>query len=444
MDQTIQPAPVAHTRSRRAFLKGTLGTSAVLLVAACTPAAPAAPTSAPAKPTTAAAKPTTVPTTAAAKPAASPAASPAAAKPAVSPVASPAARVAASPSPAAKSAAGAFNQAEWDQLVAAARQEGLIVMSGPSSDLWREGLLAFQNEYPGIEIEFNGGNSRDFWPRVLKEREVDQYLWDMRIGGPDPQVFAAQESGVLEPVRPLLMLPEVADESKWLGGWDAFYADNEKRFLPGFLANVSKAVYVNREFVPEAGLNTDTDLLKPEWKGRIVIQDPRGGAGLGFLATFLQIHGEQFVRDLLSQDLIVTSDTRQLAEWIVRGRYPIAIGLRNYDLIVFQQEGVGQSVKPIENPVAEPLSIGSGGIQLLSRAPHPNASKLYINWVLTAKAQEQLTKLVEQNSRRVDVPAGAPDELPDPQRANEYVAHQTEPLLPVREKAVALARQYLQ
>ncbi|HLH22292.1 MAG TPA: extracellular solute-binding protein [Chloroflexota bacterium] len=349
---------------------------------------------------------------------------------------------AASASPAAATGDSAAAPAGWDQMVAAAKQEGRLVISAPANTIWREQLTAFQKDYPEIQVEYTGGNSRDFWPRVSQERAGNQFLWDVRIGGPDPQVFAAQDDGVIEPARPHLVLPEVVDDSKWFGGFDSIWADTEHRFIPGFLATASSPVYVNRDLVPEPEIRSERDLLDPKWRGKIVIQDPRGGAGLGFLATFLQVHGEQFVRDLLRQDLVVTGDNRQLAEWLVRGRYPIAIGLRSYDLLLFQQEGLGKNVLPVRTE-AIPLSIGSGSIQLLTRAPHPNAAAVFSNWLMTQRVQQSLTQATGENSRRTDVPAATPAEAPDWTQMDKYVSHQDEALLPVRVKALQLADELL-
>jgi len=368
------------------------------------------------------------------------------------PAAPPAAGTAASapaagaPGSGSQGAASAGNRAAapagWDEMVAAAKQEGRLVISAPANTIWREQLTAFQKDYPEIQVEYTGGNSRDFWPRVAQERAGGQYLWDVRIGGPDPQVFAAKEDGTLEAARPILVLPEVLDDSKWFGEFDSIFADKEQRFIPGFLSSVGSPAYVNRDLVPESEIRSERDLLDPKWKGKIVLQDPRGGAGLAFLTTFLQVHGEQFVRDLLSQDIVVSGDNRQLTEWIVRGRYPIAIGLRAYDLLVFQQEGLGRNVRPVRGE-ALPLSIGSGSIQMISQAPHPNASRVFSNWLMTQRVQQSLSEAALENSRRTDVPVARPEEMPDLTQLDKYVAHQDEALLPVRVRAQQLAEEYL-
>lgn len=351
------------------------------------------------------------------------------------------------PSPTAQTApvatGAADTQAELNQVVAAAKAEGKVTISGPVSDIWRNVLTSFQDDYPGMEVEYNGDDSRTFWPKLADERAAGQYLWDLRVGGPDPQVFAAEYNGTLDPVRPLLFFPDVVDDSKWKGGFDALYADNAKEYMPGFLSSTSPLLFVNSADPLASSVKSEQDLLNPALKGKIVLQDPRGGAGLGDLTVLLKVDGEDYVRQLLSQqDLVVSSDNRQIAEWLVRDVYPIAIGARNYDVLIFQQQGLGQDVKPLPLNAAG-ISMGSGGIQLINRAPHPNATKLFVNWLLTAKVQQVLTQAIQDNSARVDVPPGNLDTYPDPSKMDTYVPHQTETLLPLRTQAQQMAAQLL-
>src|SRR5215210_5270814 len=81
--------------------------------------------------------------------------------------------------------------AAWEQLVAGARQEGRVTVSIPPGQLWRDAIGTFQQDYPGIQLEATGVNSRDFWPRVFQERQGDVYAWDLRVGGPDPDSYEA-------------------------------------------------------------------------------------------------------------------------------------------------------------------------------------------------------------------------------------------------------------
>ena len=42
---------------------------------------------------------------------------------------------------------------EWQKTVAAAKQEGKVVVSGPTRELWRKVLVSFEQEFPGIRVE---------------------------------------------------------------------------------------------------------------------------------------------------------------------------------------------------------------------------------------------------------------------------------------------------
>ncbi len=332
---------------------------------------------------------------------------------------------------------------EWEKTVAAAKQEGTVVISGPTRETWRNVLVTFEEDFPEIKVEYTGGNSRDFWPRIFRERELDQHLWDLRVGGPDPQVYEAKSRGVLDPVRPLLLLPEVVDGDVWFGGLDGAFFDKEKKYVLGFVNFISFLAYVNRDLIPETELTSIKDLTNPRWRGKIVIQDPRGGAGLNSLQVLLMLQGEDAVKQLLgNQDLVVANDTRQQAEWVIRGRYPIAVGLVPDAFLVFQEQGLSFNLRPIKDS-GKGASTGTGGIQFFNQAPHPNAAKVYINWLLTKDVQTRLSAATKQNSRRLDVPAADPEAVPDPARMDQYIPTQKEELLPVRRRALQLGMDFL-
>ena len=332
---------------------------------------------------------------------------------------------------------------EWEKTVAAAEQEGRVVISGPTRESWRNVLMTFEKDFPEIKVEYTGANSRDFWPRVFRERELDQHLWDLRVGGPDPQVYEAKYQGVLDPVRPLLLSPEVVDEDAWFGGLDGAFFDKEKKYVFGFVNFISFLAFVNRDIIPETELASVKDLMNPRWKGKIVIQDPRGGAGLNSLEVFLIVYGEDALKELLqNQDLVVSNDLRQQAEWVIRGRYPIAIGLVPDAFLVFREQGLKINIQPVGDS-GWATSTGTGGIQFINRAPHPNAAKVYINWLLTKDVQTRLSAATQQNSRRLDVPPADPGAVPDPTRLDDYIPTQKEELLPVRRRAQQLGMDFL-
>ncbi|HLY65771.1 MAG TPA: hypothetical protein VKU60_09580, partial [Chloroflexota bacterium] len=141
---------------------------------------------------------------------------------------------------------------------------------------------------------------------------------------------------------------------------------------------------------------------------------------------------------------VLTNDRRQLAEWIVRGQYPLAITLDWNALGLFVAQGVNfQQVKPL-NDEGDPLSAGvsssSGAVALINRAPHPNAAKVLMNWMLSHEGQALYAQLTGHNSRRLDVAAVNQAIAVDPKKS--YVAKgSNEEEYAATQKAIAIAKQ---
>ena len=331
-------------------------------------------------------------------------------------------------------------RAEWEKTVAAARKEGTVVISASSSELLRQVLATFEQDHPGIKLDYHSMNGRDFRARAEKERDVGQYLWDLRVGGTDASTYQWKSRGILDPVRALLALPEVADDGKWIGGIDSLFGDKEKQYVLHFSSSLFGGLVVDRDVVPEKDFGTARDLLDPRWKGKIVMQDPRGGgSGNQALAAFIMKYGEQFARDLLTkQDVVISDNKRQMAEWVVRKRYPIAVGMGSNDTIAqFQKQGLGKNVKTVSGDDA----IGGDVVILINRAPHPHAAKVFVNWLLSRKAQARLAETAQLNSRRTDVKPGNPELALDPRRMNQYLRMSNEEAVEAKLKAQKLGKE---
>ncbi|HLY65686.1 MAG TPA: extracellular solute-binding protein, partial [Chloroflexota bacterium] len=335
------------------------------------------------------------------------------------------------------------SESEWNKLVAAAKTEGKVVIAATNAQGYEQAMKEFETDYPGISVEYTPIAGRDFFPRLEREREAGQYLWDVRVGGSDVTTFDLKKQGGLDPVRPLLMLPEVTDDKAWLGGLSSLFQDNEGQYVVAFAAYSEARAYVNRDLASAADLESSSQLLDPRWKGKISLQDPRGGGGAAGLAMFLIDDGEQFVRDLLTkQNVVVTNDARQQAEWLARGTYPIGVGAATSFVHAFQQQGVGQNVKPLPSRL-EWWTAGGGGLQVINKRPHPNATTVFVNWLLTKKTQTRLGQLGSQNSARADVPPAVPEFALDSAHLDKYVELYLEKYLPQRIASERLAQELL-
>jgi len=184
-------------------------------------------------------------------------------------------------------------------------------------------------------------------------------------------------------------------------------------------------------------------LIDPRWQGKISIADPRAGSPLTGAAVLLRIYGEDYLRRLLGdQKLVVSKEGRQQMDWLASGRYPVAIGVPSIVFVELATRGANVEIfRKVPGPRV--WTEGVGGIQMLEGAPHPNAAKLYINWLLTRAVQTRLMEAMKLDSRRKDVPLGKPEDAIDYSQFGSYVGGQTEEQQPYQLKAAALVKELI-
>ena len=346
------------------------------------------------------------------------------------------------------SSTAASANASWDQVVAAAEKEGKVVVAGPQGGSYLPALTqAFQAKYPKIKVEMTQSGGSDMVARVLPERDAGRYLEDVGVGSPGDGFQSLQPKGALDPLTNYL-LPETIADAQWRGGWDAGWMDKDKKYVYAFVATVDDTIFVNRSLVPESQFNKAEDLLNPKWKGKIAMIDPRlGRAGTQRLALVLAEKGEDFSHKLVvDQKPVMTGDNRQVAEWIVRGTYPIAFAVPNDQLATLKAQGAPtDQVKALSgsDPIFKQYGHGGGGsVWAFNRAPHPNAAKVYINFLLSQEGQTSFSKnTLVYNSRRVDVTPVNQATLPDPNAKYTDVQKQGTDQYPLQ--VVELTRQWL-
>lgn len=315
---------------------------------------------------------------------------------------------------------------KWDKVVAAAKKEGKLVVAGPSGRAWRGVLVKFQKDYPDIKISATPFAGRDFWPKVLKEREVGKHLWDIRVGGATTQAWRLSSQGGIAPVRPMFMLPEVTNEKNWYGGFDHMYTDRGKKFFPTFCVYASAFAYYNKDFIKQDKFEVK-EMLDPKWKGKISMAEPSEGSATVTMAMLMKDprYGKKFIRALIEdQKPIITKNRRQLMGWFVSGKYPISIGIPSSSIRRFKKRGVKLNMGAISG--MKRWSPGVCGAQVLEPRPHPNATIVFVNWLFSRKTQEMIMPIVGLNSRMKGVPIANKGRLVDYSKLGEYKSGQTE------------------
>ncbi|HEX9880530.1 MAG TPA: extracellular solute-binding protein [Candidatus Binatia bacterium] len=337
-------------------------------------------------------------------------------------------------------------QGNWEQVLAAARKEGKVSVSGPPGDIYRIALNdAFQKKYPDIIVEWDGSSGREKMPKIVRERKSGLFNWDLYIGGSGSPLRVLKPLNAFDPLRPEVILPDNLEDSKWIGGFDAGFVDAEGTLIYAFDGTRQDVIYVNRDFIPASEFSAFKQLPDPKFAGKIVWEDPRReGSGLNSGLLFMLTFGEDFLKELLSkQKIVYTRDRRQLTEWVVRGRYPIGISFPEDIFKPFKEKGLGKNVVPLEDEsLVKSYSQGFGSVAVFNRRPHPNATKVYLNWLLSREGQTSwVTNSFGRNSRRADAPVG---DAKNALTSNEkFFNTQSEPYIPKRRLVMKIASELI-
>ncbi len=327
---------------------------------------------------------------------------------------------------------------EWDDLIAAAKMEGKLVLETLPGTGFRQLADAFEAAFPGIKVDQNAAAASTWAPKALQERKAGVYEWDI-AQIPTITGFSVFPEGIFDPLRPVLFRPDVLDDTVWRGGLDFGFMDDDKKwvFLMGW--NLGTPLWINTDLVQEAEIKSSKDLLEPKWKGKIASFDPRTGGFSASPMTAMRLkHGDDVIKRLYGdQEAAISRDPRQLAEFVLRGRYPIGIGINSPVVDDFRTEGLAKNMKALY--LEDFSTLGGEYIWLVNRAPHPNVAKLYINWLLSQKGQEVFTKTVGTNSRRSDVPPADPQTFPPEGAEKRFLSLGTQKMWPEVDKTRDLA-----
>ncbi len=297
-------------------------------------------------------------------------------------------------------------EAEWQKTLSEARKEGKIIVYGPpGSDIRKALTEGFQKAYPGIEVEYFGATGAMVAPKVKAEKRAGLNTIDFHIGG--TQSIVSELIQFAAPVEPQFILPEVKDLKYWKDG-KLDFADNARKLNFVFAVYGKVAIAYNPTLLePQRAQEMSYwDLTKPELKGKVILRDPRtaGPGQTSFL--FLYAHpqlGPDMIRALAKNDPVLTRDDRQLLEWISVGKFAVGVGHSDLQLAELRKLGVPNIKTQPALKEGTYTTAGFSALIVFADPPHPNAAKVYLNWLLSKEGQTLWTTASSYPSRRADM-----------------------------------------
>jgi iron(III) transport system substrate-binding protein len=256
----------------------------------------------------------------------------------------------------------------------AQRERELVWYSTMNRENSTELTQVFEKEYPYVRVKIINGSAVRTLTRITSEYGARSYLFDVtHIRGlflPElrkKQIIAAYHSPLRDALRP-------------------GYKDSEGYFNGIFTQG--QLFLVNKNLVkPQDYPRSLDDLLEPRWKGRLGMDDE----SYDWLAALLDYYGEEkgkaFAERLGRQQLEFRKGSTLIGQLVAAGEIPVAIDGYNHTGHLLKQKHA-----PIEIVFPEPYVTAKTptGVWIGSRAPHPHASALFVDFLLSEKGQRMM------------------------------------------------------
>jgi iron(III) transport system substrate-binding protein len=278
-----------------------------------------------------------------------------------------------------------MHAASTDGLLDAAKREGELVYYASMNLAEANSLIgAFEKRYPFIKVRLNRMGSEKLLTRVLTEARAKKFFADV-IQTVEFSMHVFQRSGIL---------------ARYLAQADAFYPKEFK--AEGFWTTVYYNAYVtgyNSRLVPAATLpRSYDDLLDRKWRGGLMMEGTKADWFAGMLQIMGQERGVQYMRALAKQQPSPREGHELLAQLVAAGE-----GLFDVNIPVASVERMKERGAPIDWTALGPVPAIMVGAGLAAHAPHPNAAKLFLEFVLSRDGQKLMQTPGRHVARR-DIP----------------------------------------
>ena len=269
-----------------------------------------------------------------------------------------------------------LGQAEFDpSFLKAAREERNINYYGaPDLGLTLEPVFKrFQERY-GVEVVFTGARGRENYDRILSEQTAGRYVADiMSTGATSMNSLKWKGALVSYPPPDLKHIP-------------VEFHDRDHALIPVYINIYGILIHtgsVKRDEEPKSW----TDLLDPRWKGKILLDDPRGAGGGNFWFVVLyRTLGRSYFEALAKQEPQFRPQYLENEKALARGEYPIYLPALAGSVARLK----GAPVKWIAPSDGSTYALISQAV--VKNAPHPNSARLWANFQIGPQAQRALAE----------------------------------------------------
>ena len=283
----------------------------------------------------------------------------------------------------------------WAKVVAAAkREERLTIYSYWGADTNLKLQQWFKEKY-GINVEIIVGRGAELVARILTEKRMGQMVVDVFVTGAG--ITQARDYDL---TISLADLPVLREKGIWVLPPDT---NSQDKLLLYFGYQAYPSAINTKQINPPDVPRSYKDLIAPAWKGRMIAVSPITQSNLYNMFVPLINQGivdMDFMKALGKQDISFQVSNDAAFQVLARGERPFFINAVNS--VMTQYVAQGATIKPVVLDEGTTTTL-SPGLAVIKGAPHPNAAKLFANWMLTQEGQDVYCKVQSFNSIRKDV-----------------------------------------
>jgi ABC-type Fe3+ transport system substrate-binding protein len=282
-----------------------------------------------------------------------------------------------------------------DELYAKAKQEkSLVIYAGGPVTNYEPLARDFEKKFPGITVSITGGFSN-----VLNQ-QIEQQLKDGKL-----QVDLVKFQTAQDFVRWKREGKMLAFRPEEFDAIHPTFKDPDGAFIVWYVGMTSYAynpLHVKAEDVPKSAL----DFLKPQFRGKMIACYPHDDdATLYIFHTLVQKYGPDYIDKYVANQPNWVQGHLSVSRSVANGVNPVTIDATTSTVLNLKRAG-----QPIAYAFSDvdPIPVYYSTAGILKDAPHPNAAKLYMSWVLQREQQSRIGTY----SSRTDVPPPLPELKP--------------------------------
>lgn len=251
----------------------------------------------------------------------------------------------------------------------------------------------FEKKYPFIKADIFRSGHEKILSRLSLERRTGRHTADVATVG-EFETYHIKKTGLSAPYAS----PQAADFPEGLKDPKGYWTDVYHTLIV--------LAYNTRKVKPEEVPRRYEDLLHPRWKHRMALDQNEDRWFSNMLLLMGRERGLKFMRALAGQNVHIRRGRSLITQLLLAGEFDLQITAYWYRAHRLMQQGA-----PIRWAAIEPVILALHPVSLAARAPHPNAARLFIDYVLSEEGQNLFAREGRESSRPGVKPAGFPDHL---------------------------------